>query len=155
MKTFFPQQAYENKEGLPLHQYGPLLPFHDSFIHQRSTVKYVGECVNLGHRFNTGNGKISPRNCHVGGQPTNFRINHQIYEVVMKIPRSSCISMRQMTGSRSRGYWLKSWTPNGTSRGGSTGLQTERSTKGQGAVSQNHPMYGVAYHETRPAETKF
>lgn len=49
-------------------------------IRVNGSVKYVGECANLGHRFNTGYGNISPRNCYVGGQPMNCRINHHIYE---------------------------------------------------------------------------
>lgn len=39
---------------------------------------YVGECKNLTARFNTGYGQISPRNCFVGGQETNCRINKLI-----------------------------------------------------------------------------
>lgn len=31
-------------------------------------------------RFNMGYGHISPRNCYVGGQPTNCRINSLILE---------------------------------------------------------------------------
>lgn len=42
-------------------------------------VIYVGECVNLTLRFNSGYGNISPRNCYAGGQLTNCRINHSIY----------------------------------------------------------------------------
>ena len=38
-------------------------------------VAYVGECKNLRRRFEMGYGNISPRNCYVGGQPTNCRIN--------------------------------------------------------------------------------
>lgn len=42
-------------------------------------VKYIGECVNLAFRYNMGYGNISPRNCFVGGQETNCRINNLIY----------------------------------------------------------------------------
>ncbi|SHK57965.1 GIY-YIG nuclease family protein [Alicyclobacillus tolerans] len=89
VRTFFPQQAYENRENLPLHQYGtgpfcrftiPRLSVEGVYlIRVNGAVKYVGECENLGHRFNMGYGNISPRNCFVGGQPTNCRINHHIY----------------------------------------------------------------------------
>ena len=41
-------------------------------------IKYVGECENLSGRFNTGYGNISPRNCFVGGQSTNCKINNYI-----------------------------------------------------------------------------
>jgi hypothetical protein len=40
---------------------------------------YIGECVNLSSRYNAGYGQISPRNCFVGGQETNCRINNLIY----------------------------------------------------------------------------
>lgn len=89
VKHFFPQQAYENPENLPFHQYGAgpfcrftiprLLAEGVYLILVDGVVQYVGECENLSNRFNTGYGKISPRNCFVGGQPTNCRINHQIY----------------------------------------------------------------------------
>lgn len=38
-------------------------------------VKYLGECINLYSRINNGYGNISPRNCYVGGQMTNCKIN--------------------------------------------------------------------------------
>lgn len=38
-------------------------------------VRYVGIAANLAQRFNSGYGNISPRNCYVGGQSTNCRIN--------------------------------------------------------------------------------
>ena len=40
--------------------------------------KYVGECEDLAKRWNMGYGNISPRNCFIGGQPTNCRINNLI-----------------------------------------------------------------------------
>lgn len=89
VKPFFPQQAYENRENLPFHQYGadtfcrftiPRLPVEGVYlIRVDGVVQYVGECENLSNRFNTGYGNISPRNCFVGGQATNCRINHEIY----------------------------------------------------------------------------
>jgi hypothetical protein len=44
-------------------------------------VCYIGECEDLGKRFNTGYGNISPRNCYQGGQPTNCKINHRVLDV--------------------------------------------------------------------------
>ncbi len=41
-------------------------------------VKYIGECQRLSERYNMGYGNISPRNCFVGGQETNCRINNLI-----------------------------------------------------------------------------
>jgi hypothetical protein len=44
-----------------------------------TAVLYIGECENLSARYNMGYGNISPRNCFVGGQETNCRINNLIY----------------------------------------------------------------------------
>jgi len=89
VKTFFPQYDYENKEALALHQYGagpfcrfmiPKLAIEGVYIIQvNDVIRYVGECEDLSNRFNMGYGNISPRNCFVGGQTTNCRINHHIY----------------------------------------------------------------------------
>lgn len=43
-------------------------------------IKYIGECQNLSDRFNSGYGNISPRNCYVGGQSTNCKVNRKILE---------------------------------------------------------------------------
>ena len=43
-------------------------------------ISSLPDLRNLSNRFNAGYGNISPRNCFVGGQPTNCRINHHIYE---------------------------------------------------------------------------
>lgn len=45
---------------------------------------YVGECIHLSKRYNIGYGQISPRNCYVGGQVTNCRINHLICQSVLE-----------------------------------------------------------------------
>ena len=41
-------------------------------------LAYVGECQDFSQRFNTGYGQISPKNCYMGGQETNCRINQLI-----------------------------------------------------------------------------
>jgi len=46
------------------------------------TVAYVGECQNFSQRFNMGYGQISPKNCYVGGQETNCRVNQLIMKCV-------------------------------------------------------------------------
>ena len=44
------------------------------------TVLYVGQSQNLEERWGPrGYGNISPRNCYMGGQETNCRINNLIY----------------------------------------------------------------------------
>ena len=46
-------------------------------VAQGDAVRYVGEAVNLERRWGAaGYGQISPRNCFVGGQDTNCRINN-------------------------------------------------------------------------------
>ena len=40
-------------------------------------IKYIGRCrTNYRDRINNGYGRIAPRNCYIGGQSTNCRINH-------------------------------------------------------------------------------
>ena len=42
---------------------------------------YIGKTVNFMKRFgSTGYGHISPRNCYVGGQSTNCKMNNQVFE---------------------------------------------------------------------------
>ena len=43
-------------------------------------IRYVGECADLGRRFNLGYGVIQPINCFVGGQPTNCKINNLVLQ---------------------------------------------------------------------------
>lgn len=89
-KEFIPQGRYRNDKGLPLNKYGSgpfckfKIPnnFNKSGVYAivvEGVVKYIGECLNLSSRFNMGYGNISPRNCFVGGQETNCRINSLIY----------------------------------------------------------------------------
>lgn len=86
-----PQSRYQNVNGLALHRFGegPFCRFRIPSQHAVAGVyvltvdrvpKYVGECFNLSQRYNMGYGQISPRNCFVGGQETNCRLNNQILE---------------------------------------------------------------------------
>ena len=43
-------------------------------------IIYIGETKNLRKRFNTGYGNISPRNCYLGGQSTNCKMNKVVLE---------------------------------------------------------------------------
>ncbi len=90
VRQYMPQDRYENEKGLPLNTYGkgPFCKFKIPrdwgecgvyAIVLNGAVKYIGECVNLTSRYNMGYGNISPRNCFVGGQETNCRINNHIY----------------------------------------------------------------------------
>jgi hypothetical protein len=84
-----PQVRYKNEQKLPLNNYGagPFCKFNipSNFnvsgvyaIVVNGDVKYIGECQNLSSRYNMGYGNMSPRNCFVGGQETNCRINNLI-----------------------------------------------------------------------------
>ncbi len=61
---------------------------------------YVGECKCLVKRVNQGYGHIAPRNCFVGGQATNIRINSLIREAILKIRTVDLVFCR--TDSRKR-----------------------------------------------------
>lgn len=45
-----------------------------------TAVLYVGQAANLAKRFNMGYGQISPRNCYIGGQATNCRVNKLVLQ---------------------------------------------------------------------------
>tara|TARA_B100000315_G_scaffold197020_1_gene188339 strand:- start:972 stop:1778 length:807 start_codon:yes stop_codon:yes gene_type:complete len=42
---------------------------------------YIGKTINLENRFNNGYGNISPRNCFIGGQSTNCRMNKELLKI--------------------------------------------------------------------------
>lgn len=93
--TNTPQELYNNQKKLSLHAYGKgafcffrikknlnLCGVYKILINKE--IKYIGECKNLSKRFNMGYGQISPRNCYVGGQQTNCRINKMILKEAKK-----------------------------------------------------------------------
>lgn len=93
IEIFMPQKRYANAKGVPLNNYGfgPFCKFTIPNSYLRGGVyvisvdgepRYVGECANLSSRFNNGYGNISPRNCFVGGQQTNCRVNNLILSSV-------------------------------------------------------------------------
>ncbi len=91
--SLMPQPHYKNANNLLLNTYGAG-PFCKFRIPRQFTtsgvyalviggsIKYIGECVNLSSRYNSGYGNISPRNCFKGGQETNCRLNNRIYKEV-------------------------------------------------------------------------
>lgn len=98
-----PAEYYANSDGLKLNKYGDgyFCKFTiDSrwnniegvyLFLENMDVLYVGETVDFGKRFNSGYGNISPRNCYIGGQPTNCRINNL---VLQKLLNDSIIEIR-------------------------------------------------------------
>ena len=88
---YLPQRRYRNEDGIPLNRYGqgPFCKFRipsDMYmsgvyaITVDGDTRYIGECQSLTDRFNMGYGNISPRNCFVGGQETNCRINKLVLD---------------------------------------------------------------------------
>jgi len=95
IKEFAPHSGYRNVRRLLLHKYGAgpfcrfRIPRHFPFegvyaLLVNGSVAYVGECMNLSSRFNTGYGQISPRNRYQGGQSTNCKINHRVLEAAKR-----------------------------------------------------------------------
>ncbi len=92
IEEFSPHTRFKNSKNLSLHEYGsgPFCKFRIPsnmryegvyvLTLDEHKVQYVGECLNLASRYNMGYGNISPRNCYRGGQMTNCRINHLVYE---------------------------------------------------------------------------
>lgn len=89
---FLPQARYKKADVVPLHLhgYGPFCKFRISVLKGLvgvyalvvdGTVRYIGECEDLGKRFRSGYGNISPVNCYEGGQRTNCKINRRVLEV--------------------------------------------------------------------------
>jgi len=92
--TFMPQSEYANTDNLPLNKYGagPFCRFKIPWnikhpgvyaLVMANDIKYIGECIDLSSRFNSGYGNISPRNCFIRGRETNCRINHLIFKEIL------------------------------------------------------------------------
>jgi len=82
---YYPQNDYNNKKSLSLsdHGKGAFCRFSINagdwpgvYIWVvEGQIIYIGETAGLRQRFNTGYGNISPRNCYIGGQTTNCKMN--------------------------------------------------------------------------------
>lgn len=89
---FMAQSRYGNVRNFPLnnHGAGPFCRFSIARSVRSSGVYvvtvaskpvYAGNCVDLSRRFGSqGYGAIQPKNCFVGGQSTNCKVNHLILE---------------------------------------------------------------------------
>ena len=83
--SYSPQSRYNNKKNLKLNKNGDgsfckfkLNIQKDSGVYLwevNNNIIYIGESINLYKRFNNGYGNISPRNCFIGGQSTNCKMN--------------------------------------------------------------------------------
>ena len=92
IRQFMPQHRYVNARNIPLNKYGggPFCKFSipkrfqvsGVYVITGDAILYVGECLNLSSRFNSGYGNISPKNCFKGGQETNCRLNSLVYSAI-------------------------------------------------------------------------
>lgn len=87
---YYPQKDYHNTANLPLLHHGkgafcrfsinaPAVAGVYIWVVENEII-YIGETSNLATRFNRGYGSISPRNCFVGGQSTNCKMNKVVME---------------------------------------------------------------------------
>jgi hypothetical protein len=91
---FFPQDGYDNRNGIPLshHGEGAFCRFSINagdwpgvyLWVVEGVILYIGETVGLKRRFNMGYGNISPRNCYIGGQSTNCKMNKVVLSLHQK-----------------------------------------------------------------------
>ena len=87
---YYPQDQYDNKNGLALLYHGKGAfcrfsitagPWSGVYLWiADGQIIYIGETINLVQRFNQNYGIISPRNCYVGGQSTNCKMNKVVLE---------------------------------------------------------------------------
>ena len=87
---YYPQNKYDNKRGLPLsyHGKGAFCRFSINAGNWPGVylwvvdgqIIYIGETAGLKQRFNMGYGNISPRNCYIGGQSTNCKMNKVVLD---------------------------------------------------------------------------
>jgi hypothetical protein len=92
IREFSPQGRYVKADATALHKHGQgtfcrfriSVPKGMTGVYAlvvAGSVCYIGECEDLAKRFNTGYGNISPKNCYVGGQATNCKINRRVLDV--------------------------------------------------------------------------
>lgn len=89
----FPQCRYINEENIELHEYGKgafckfklnnaksVSGVYAWVLEGETEPIYIGETNNFQKRFCIGYGTISPRNCYVGGQMTNCKMNKVVLQ---------------------------------------------------------------------------
>lgn len=90
IRQFMPQSRYAKAEATPLNPNGagPFCRFHIAqginapgvyVLTLDGVPVYAGKCESLAKRWGTAQyGAISPKNCFVGGQSTNCKINNRV-----------------------------------------------------------------------------
>lgn len=94
MLEYQPQNNYKNKDTVSLNKYGSGT-FCKFSIHPKwsgiagvyaffsdDILVYIGQAADFAQRFNMGYGNISPKNCFVGGQSTNCKINKMVLNTI-------------------------------------------------------------------------
>lgn len=76
-----------------------------------SAATYVGECECLVKRMNQGYGNIAPRNCFVGGQQTNVRINRLIRDAALEGRNVELVFCGSNSRTRIESEMIKTLTP--------------------------------------------
>lgn len=94
IKEFYPQHSYANKDTSPFNKHGDGAFCRFSIHPKWSSVSgvyaffiddelvYLGQCLDFAKRINLGYGNISPKNCYIGGQSTNCKINKVVLDSV-------------------------------------------------------------------------
>ncbi len=96
--SYEPQSRYKNAGTMPLHEYGEGAFCRFKLKNAKDVsgvyawviddeVVYIGEATNFRKRFNMGYGVISPRNCYIGGQITNCKMNKVVWKEYEKSNR--------------------------------------------------------------------
>jgi hypothetical protein len=92
IREFMPQSRYRNVRAFSLNEHGagPFCRFtvardiHSSGVYVLTVngqTMYVGKCRDLAERFGPrGYGAIQPKNCFIGGQSTNCKINNFVLQ---------------------------------------------------------------------------
>lgn len=90
IREFMPQSRYAKSDTIPLNPYGagPFCSFSIAWnikqpgvyvVTLEGTPVYAGKCDDLSKRWGgMGYGSISPKNCFIGGQSTNCKVNNHI-----------------------------------------------------------------------------
>ena len=92
--SYNPANGYKKKDTCKLNPYGHLqfcklnlvdLPTTSGVyaIYNDGELVYIGRAKNFAERWSRANyGNISPKNCYVGGQSTNCKMNNYIFEAI-------------------------------------------------------------------------
>ncbi len=88
IKEFYPAKKYSEEIELNKYGNGPFCRFSIPVkwvgimgvyvLFFNGELKYIGQCIDFGKRYNQGYGKISSENCKRKGQSTNCKINNFI-----------------------------------------------------------------------------